>query len=466
MNKTGNSIQRTKKISNSKRILIVLGLLINTMMAKANNDTIVATQNFGTKVEKSGNVYNVTTDKIQDKNAFNSFDKFHLNENNIANLYFGQKDSKGIDNLFNFVNGKIQVNGTINGIRENKIGGNLYFLSSEGMLVGKTGVINAGSFHTIVPKKDDFNKALESAKQSKVFDGIVPVDGKVKIPLNPNGSITVEGKINAVNEIGLYAADIKLTETGVLKTGVTDFHQLVNIKDSNVNAGLSGNLEATKTGTGDIILSAKVEEAGHELETSSVYEGIGRKFKGKIKANIETSGSIEAAGHAKIHAEASNGKLVKKEGEKETYNPNLGLAEVEATVRVNKGKVKGKKVDITAEAKNFYDTPALTKIGKIAFSAGTGSLSPINMDGALGLFKSKASVFIGKEAKIESTEAEANIHSYSGVRALMGASTSPLKLANLYLEKLDGKLPSIGAAYISTSSDSNVTVEGEIISKG
>src|SRR3712207_7427152 len=70
------------------------------MMAKANNDTIVATQNFGTKVEKSGNVYNVTTDKIQDKNAFNSFDKFHLNENNIANLYFGQKDSKGIDNLF------------------------------------------------------------------------------------------------------------------------------------------------------------------------------------------------------------------------------------------------------------------------------------------------------------------------------------------------------------------------------
>src|SRR3712207_7178572 len=47
---------------------------------------------------------------------------------------------------------------------------------------------------------------------------------------------------------------------------------------------------------------------------------------------------------------------------------------------------------------------ALTKIGKIAFSAGTGSLSPINMDGALGLFKSKASVFIGKEAKIERSE--------------------------------------------------------------
>src|SRR3712207_1994546 len=179
MNTKENDIRRAKtSILKSKRILIMLGLLINTMMVKA-DENIVATQNFGTKVEKSGNVYDITTNKIQDKNAFNSFDKFHLNQNNIANLYFGQKDSKGIENLFNFVNGKIEVNGTINGIRENKIGGNLYFLSSEGMLVGKTGVINAGSFHTIVPKKDDFNKALESAKQSKVFDGIVPVDGKI-----------------------------------------------------------------------------------------------------------------------------------------------------------------------------------------------------------------------------------------------------------------------------------------------
>lgn len=461
-----NNVRRTRKrISDSKKVLMILGLLINTMTAVA-DDSIKEMQGFGTKVEKKGNVYDITTNKIKDKNAFNSFDKFHLEQNNIANMHFGSKGGKEAENLFNFVKGKIEVNGVINGIRDNKIGGNLYFLSSEGLLVGKTGVINAGTFRAISPKKEEYEKAFKDAQNSKVFDGIVPQqDGSIKIPLNPNGSITVEGKINAVDEIGLYAADIKLPETGALKTGVTDFHQLVNIKDSNVNAGLSGDLKATKTGTGDIILSAKVEEAGHELESSTIYEQIGRNFKGKIKANIETSGSIEAEGHAKIHAEASNGKLTKKDGEKEVYAPEFSLAEVEASVKVNKGKIKGKKVDISAEAKNYYDTPILTKVGKIAFSVGTGSLSPINMNGALGLLKSKASVFIGKDATVESTEGEANIRSYSGVRASMGASTSPIKLTDLYLKTLEGKLPSVGAAYISTSSESDVTVEGKVSSK-
>lgn len=132
-----NNVQRTRKrISDSKKVLMILGLLINTMTVRA-NDTITATENFGTKIEKKDNVYDITTNKIQGENAFNSFNRFALTENNIANLYFGEKNSTGVNNLFNFVNGKIEVDGIINGIRENKIGGNLYFLSSEGMAVGK-----------------------------------------------------------------------------------------------------------------------------------------------------------------------------------------------------------------------------------------------------------------------------------------------------------------------------------------
>ncbi|HEY4532830.1 MAG TPA: leukotoxin LktA family filamentous adhesin [Fusobacterium sp.] len=467
MNTKENDIRRAKtSILKSKRILIMLGLLINTMMVKA-DENIVATQNFGTKVEKSGNVYDITTNKIQDKNAFNSFDKFHLNQNNIANLYFGQKDSKGIENLFNFVNGKIEVNGTINGIRENKIGGNLYFLSSEGMLVGKTGVINAGSFHAIVPKKEEYEKAFKEAQNSKVFDGIVPQqDGSIRVPLNPNGSITVEGKINAVDDIGLYAADIKLKDTAILKTGITDFNNLVNINNE-IKAGLTGDLKATKTKSGDIILFAHVDSPQKAMgEDSTVAKKVEEFVKGNTKANIESDAVLEAEGNVKISAKATNGTLVKKDDKKETYNTPLSLSDVEASVRVNKGKIIGKNVDITAEAKNFYDATLVTKLGKKSFSFVTGSLSPINLNGFLGLLTSKSSVVIGKDAKVEATEGKANIHSYSGVRATMGAATSPLKITNLYLENADGKLPSIGAGYISAKSDSNVTVEGEVKSKG
>ncbi|KDE72628.1 leukotoxin LktA family filamentous adhesin [Fusobacterium necrophorum] len=460
-----NNVQRTRKrISDSKKVLMILGLLINTMTVRA-NDTITATENFGTKIEKKDNVYDITTNKIQGENAFNSFNRFALTENNIANLYFGEKNSTGVNNLFNFVNGKIEVDGIINGIRENKIGGNLYFLSSEGMAVGKNGVINAGSFHSIIPKQDDFKKALEEAKHGKVFNGIIPVDGKVKIPLNPNGSITVEGKINAVEGIGLYAADIRLKDTAILKTGITDFKNLVNISDR-INSGLTGDLKATKTKSGDIILSAHIDSPQKAMgKNSTVGKRIEEYVKGNTKANIESDAVLEADGNIKISARATNGTFVKKEGEKEIYNTPLSLSDVEASVRVNKGKVIGKNVSITAEAKNFYDATLVTKLAKHSFSFVTGSLSPINLNGFLGLLTSKSSVVIGKDAKVEAREGSANIHSYSGVRATMGAATSPLKITNLYLENADGKLPSIGAGYISAKSDSNVTIEGEVKSK-
>lgn len=49
-------------------------------MTAVADDSIKETQGFGTKVEKQGNVYDITTNKIKDKNAFNSFDKFHLEQ--------------------------------------------------------------------------------------------------------------------------------------------------------------------------------------------------------------------------------------------------------------------------------------------------------------------------------------------------------------------------------------------------
>lgn len=47
-----NNVRRTRKrISDSKKVLMILGLLINTMTAVA-DDSIKETQGFGTKVEK------------------------------------------------------------------------------------------------------------------------------------------------------------------------------------------------------------------------------------------------------------------------------------------------------------------------------------------------------------------------------------------------------------------------------
>ena len=87
----------------------------------------------------AGNIVNNNT-------AVNRFDQFKIDAGDIANMYFRtQNNGSWADNLVNFVNNRIDVAGTVNAIKENKIGGNLFFLSKDGMAVTGSGVINAGS---------------------------------------------------------------------------------------------------------------------------------------------------------------------------------------------------------------------------------------------------------------------------------------------------------------------------------
>ncbi|MBQ0067343.1 MAG: leukotoxin LktA family filamentous adhesin [Phascolarctobacterium sp.] len=86
----------------------------------------------------------------------NKFTQFKVAQNEVANLHFTRwnEGAKG-DNfhtLLNFVDARIEVNGTVNALRNNKIGGNLYFISSNGMIVGQSGAINAGALTVTVPQ--------------------------------------------------------------------------------------------------------------------------------------------------------------------------------------------------------------------------------------------------------------------------------------------------------------------------
>ena len=103
-------------------------------------------------------VADIFASQVVNKNvAINKFAEFKLDANNIANMYFGDsKESNGAANLVNFVNSRIDINGTVNAIQNKKIGGNLFFFSSDGMAVGKTGVINAGALYVATPTKTAF----------------------------------------------------------------------------------------------------------------------------------------------------------------------------------------------------------------------------------------------------------------------------------------------------------------------
>lgn len=119
------------------------------------------TRENGTAVTFNNNgVADIFASQVVNNNvAINKFKDFQLDANNIANMYFStSKDSNSAGNLVNFVNSRIDINGTVNAIQNEKIGGNLFFFSSDGMAVGKTGVINAGALYVATPTSTKFDE--------------------------------------------------------------------------------------------------------------------------------------------------------------------------------------------------------------------------------------------------------------------------------------------------------------------
>lgn len=201
----------------------------------------------------TGPVTNIFAEKVVGNVAINQFKEFQLDANNIANMYFGMDKDGNAGNLVNFVDSRIDINGTVNAIQNEKIGGNLFFFSSDGMAVGKTGVINAGALYVATPTKTAFDDYKKLDTEDK-FNTIIKDEGFANIPINASGTISVLGKVNAVNAVNLRAAKIGVgknvsgeafdgvaagaTATGAsIRTGVVDFKDIVNV--GNANSGLT-----------------------------------------------------------------------------------------------------------------------------------------------------------------------------------------------------------------------------------
>ncbi|MEF2911921.1 MAG: leukotoxin LktA family filamentous adhesin, partial [Phascolarctobacterium sp.] len=268
----------------------------------------------------NGSVTNIFAETVVGNVAINKFAEFKLDANNIANMYFGESaTSNSATNLVNFVNSRIDINGTVNAIQNKKIGGNLFFFSSDGMAVGKSGVINAGALYVATPTRTKFDEYKQFAAQDK-FDTIIKDEGFAQIPINASGTISVLGKVNAVNAVNLRAAKIGVgknvsentigdvaagaTATGAsIRTGVVDFKDIVNIGE--VKSGLKDKaLKATKDGSGDIVLAAynNYDDNYRVLDDFSKIAGA----KVEAELTVANGAEVKAAGNAKLSAQALN----------------------------------------------------------------------------------------------------------------------------------------------------------------
>ena len=465
----------------------------------------------GGLTEQNGNVHNIYAGQIVGKStAVNRFDKFNVTAGDIANMYFQQKGGTWQDNLVNFVNSRIDVHGTLNAIKENKIGGNLFFLSPEGMAVGKSGVINVGSLYVMTPAKVSLD---ETAHTYHGLSDLIETDTEdalnrmmtLNIPVNSSGTISVLGKINSVGDVKMAAAKIavgknvsgedwadgtkngEIVKGAVIRTGngtEFNFSDLVNIKDVTsgkvvVDAGLGNTLAAIESGNGDIMLFAKAEDKNTDY---SDFKELGQKLLDitvdfdlpkTIEASVENYGTINAKGDAVLKSEATNGN---KDWAEETLDQNTpngvnnpdyvpvpaadadNYVQVIANVNVQGDITAGGDVELIADADNTYvdNGTALTdNVGKILGTA----ITP--MAANVMILSNKAQVTVGKDADV-TAGGTVDVHANAVLDGTAGAAANGRKLIKLTPDAI----PSAAVGYANAENSATVNIEGTLTAKG
>ena len=439
-------------------------------------------------VSAESGVYNIYAQKLHGDIAINEFAKFQLDANHIANLYFHkQGETINAGNLLNFVNTRIDINGTVNAIKNGTIGGNLFFLSPEGMAVGKSGVINTGALYVMAPATTSLPGESNYGSLKGVFNtGAATEDhlnaiknGSPLIPLNPSGTISVLGKINAADDVKLYAAQIAvgrnltgeaidgtaaggIEKTAAIETGVTDFSSLVKLNTEQQQAADLGNLQATQTGNGDIVLAARAEYAN---AYDKAFNDLG-KLAGLLKttetpeinvpktitASVENYGTIKtstATGDVVLKAEATNGN-------KDSASGASAFAQTVADVKVQ-GDVKAAgQVELTAKADNTY----VDSGNSVTDNLGDTLSYVVPVGANVMILDNKASVTVEKEAQVEGSQmavsAEANLDGTAGVTAA----------GRKLVSKVPSAIPAVGMGYAKATNEATVQIDGKVKATG
>lgn len=474
-----------------------IGFVMQPVAALAS--TITRTDG-GPNVSFNNGVADVFAGKVVGDVAINKFAEFQLDANNIANMYFGMSEtSNSAANLVNFVNSRIDINGTVNAIQNQKIGGNLFFFSSDGMAVGKTGVINAGALYVATPTKTAFDDYKKLDIEDK-FNTIIKDEGFAKIPINASGTISVLGKVNAVNAVNMRAAKIgvgknvsgeafdgvaagaTVTEPGAsIRTGVVDFKDIVNV--GNANSGLTDDaLIAEQTGSGDIVLAASnnYNDNYKMLDDFSNIAGDGEIVNAEL--TVAQDAVVEATGKAKLSAKALNNvEVTSSKQYDKNYDTSTAtnshlygqIVTTNATVNVD-GKVEAKQVDITADAVNRYVSAESSVLNAHNITSNIVGALTANLDASYAVLNSKAEVNVGQSAEINATGSDTvsagkvvkpalNIKANSSVEAGAGASTALLKVMNVAGTNI---IPAAAVTYSQTHNEAAVNIDGTLKSTG
>ncbi|MGI4877360.1 MAG: leukotoxin LktA family filamentous adhesin, partial [Janthinobacterium lividum] len=225
-------------------------------LGTANGNMIIPDGRTATRLSGSGRTTDITTGTMSGGNAYNSFSHFKEAAGNTVNLHV----PTGANYLVNVVrDSAVDIRGTLNSYKNGKIGGNVVFSDSYGFVVGKGGVVNTGGLTVVTPTKS-VNEAL-IGKDGRVNDALAARAIRGDVPISPDGSVMIEGRVNAEHGVAITAHDIAIA--GSPEEARKDATRRAQF-ESTVNAGglREGGAIVVRNGSISIVATGDAKVAG------------------------------------------------------------------------------------------------------------------------------------------------------------------------------------------------------------
>lgn len=455
-------------------------------------------------IANSGKQYDIKNQQVKDGNALNKFEDFGIKQHDVANLHMEKANHQ-----INVVKNKIDIDGVVNAIKDNKIGGDVYFFSNAGIAVGSHGIFNVGRLtlgtntavgdalyngYYVVPSQSgpdqknfdcdkDFYQKSPAERARLLNDGSLWGGNTAG-----DAGISFAGKINAKDSVVIASAKSTISQTdGVIQTGAV-FHDYTagqsadTYRNSLVNtAGIVDATKAVATKDGialvakkDITLAGEVASHGRSV---TVETGDNLAVTGtKVKASRITSGGgaitlTVSSQDAKLQAdpdkEPGDGMISIKDAYIDSSSKKKDSGRIDITAVRNVMGVSRIDVDdatITAEGKNGHKAgdvsihaTAATKL--YAWDIGDGAYALVKMgqksrgrntikgDNVDISARATTSGVIGDDHKLSDVEIKAGIEREKDHNAVLGL-----------IEEYGGNFRTFGSA-TKTYAEANVDID-------
>lgn len=385
-------------------------------------------------IANSGKQYDITNQQVKDGNALNKFNDFGIKQHDVANLHMGEANHQ-----INVVKNKIDIDGVVNAIKDNKIGGDVYFFSDAGIAVGATGVFNVGRLTlgtNTTYGEGLYNGGMESHLQKTAAEQAKAVAG--------GSDITLQGKVYAEGDVVLGAGSVNVTN-GEIRTHRNNADTYADKKAAEAYRNQLVNVSPSATvakalGHGDIALAA--------VGASSVA----KPFETKGAIVIDQAYMDAAGGDTSVIASA------------ERNGGNLMGSKADASVEISNVTIQGQNVAISAETKvsgkvgsaDAYKTGAeedgILGLLHATFDEQVGSLASVVKTGADSRVTVKDSTLTAAKDLAISSKAESEIGSETGGALGVGI--------NVGIADVSSKVEIQGTSALTAGKDLAISAEG------